>query len=66
MEVGELQRERRGLLRAARRAVVKLGTNVVTAPGGEFCAERVAPVVRTLAGLRREGRGVVLVSSGAV
>ncbi|HJQ31932.1 MAG TPA: glutamate 5-kinase [Pyrinomonadaceae bacterium] len=66
MEVNELQRDRRGLFRAARRAVVKLGTSVVTAPGGEFCAERVAPLVRTLAELRREGRGVVLVSSGAV
>lgn len=53
-------------MRGARRAVVKLGTSVVTGPGGEVCAERVMPIVRALAGLRRDGRGVVLVSSGAV
>ena len=66
MELQELEDERRRRFRGARRAVVKLGTSVVTGEGGEVSVERVTPVVRALAELRREGRGVVLVSSGAV
>ena len=66
MESEELQVERRRRFRGARRAVVKLGTSVVSGAGGEVAAERVEPVVRALAGLRAEGRGLVLVSSGAV
>jgi glutamate 5-kinase len=66
MESEELQVERRRRFRGARRAVVKLGTSVVSGAGGEVSAERVGPVVRALAGLRAEGRGLVLVSSGAV
>ncbi|MFL6332557.1 MAG: glutamate 5-kinase [Pyrinomonadaceae bacterium] len=66
MEVEDLQVERRRRFRGARRAVVKLGTSVVSAAGGEVSAERVAPVARALAELHAEGRGLVLVSSGAV
>ncbi len=66
MDAHDLQTERQRRFRNARRAVVKLGTSVVTGAGGEVCVERVAPIVRALAGLRCEGRGVVLVSSGAV
>lgn len=66
MEAHDLQGERRRRFREARRVVVKLGTSVVTGEGGEVCVERVTPIVRSLAELRREGRGVVLVSSGAV
>lgn len=66
MEARDLQGERQRRFREARRAVVKLGTSVVTGAGGEVSVERVTPVVRTLAELRWEGRGVVLVSSGAV
>src|ERR687887_195106 len=66
MEAQDLQGERRRRFREARRAVVKLGTSVVTGAGGEVSVERVTPVARTLAELRWEGRGVVLVSSGAV
>lgn len=66
MDLDDLQLERQRRLRGARRVVVKLGTSVVTGAGGEVCAERVAPVVRAVAQLRGEGRGVVLVSSGAV
>ncbi len=53
-------------MREARRAVVKVGTSVVSGAAGEVCAERVGPIVRSVAALRQEGRGVVLVSSGAV
>lgn len=58
--------ERSNLLRKARRIVVKLGTSTVTGAKGEFSRERVEPIVRSIAALRRSGRHVVLVSSGAV
>ena len=60
----EAERERR--LRAARRIVIKLGTSTVTGPEGNLCTERVEPLVRSIAGLVKTGRQVVLVSSGAV
>lgn len=56
----------RARLRDARRIVVKLGTHVVTHGGREFALGRVFTLVESLARLRREGRDVVLVSSGAV
>jgi glutamate 5-kinase len=58
--------ERANLLRKARRIVVKLGTSTVTGAEGEFCRERVEPIVRSIVALRKSGRQVVLVSSGAV
>jgi glutamate 5-kinase len=58
--------ERENLLRKARRLVVKVGTSTVTGAEGEFSRERVEPIVRSIAGLRKSGRQVVLVSSGAV
>ena len=60
------ENDARHKLKVARRIVVKLGTNTVTDAQGGVCAERVAPVVRAIAGLMQEGRQVVLVSSGAV
>jgi len=53
-------------LRAARRIVIKLGTSTVTEPNGELCEKRVVPIVRGISELVREGRQVVLVTSGAV
>jgi glutamate 5-kinase len=58
--------EQQKRLRAARRAVIKLGTGIVTASDGQFNAEHLAPVARTIAALKKDGRQVVLVSSGAV
>ncbi|MGC2420243.1 MAG: glutamate 5-kinase [Candidatus Acidiferrales bacterium] len=63
---GKTEAEREKLLGAARRVVVKVGTAIVTGDDGEFCAERVAPIVRSIAALMKDGRQVVLVSSGAV
>jgi glutamate 5-kinase len=60
----EIERQRR--LRAAQRVVIKLGTSVVSGPGGEGCAERIEPLVRSIAALKKAGRQLVLVSSGAV
>ena len=60
----EIERQRR--LRAAQRVVIKLGTSVVTGTGGEICADRIEPLVRSIAALKESNRQVVLVSSGAV
>ena len=49
----------------AHRIVVKLGTHVVM-HDGELARERIGGIVDSLAGLRRAGREVLLVSSGAV
>jgi glutamate 5-kinase len=54
------------LLQAARRVVIKLGTSTVTGADGELCADRVEPIVASIARLIKDGRQVVLVSSGAV
>ena len=60
----ESEQQRR--LRAARRAVIKLGTGIVTGMDGQFNVEHLEPVARTIAALKKDGRQVVLVSSGAV
>jgi glutamate 5-kinase len=58
--------EQQKRLRAGRRAVIKLGTGIVTGSDGQFNAEHLEPVARTIARLKKDGRQVVLVSSGAV
>ena len=58
--------EQQKRLRAARRAVIKLGTGIVTGSDGQFNGEHLAPVARTIARLKKDGRQIVLVSSGAV
>jgi len=58
--------QRNGLLRNAKRVVVKLGTSTVTGSQGELSLERVEPIVRAIAALQTSRRQVVLVSSGAV
>jgi glutamate 5-kinase len=60
------EKDTRHKLRAARRIVIKLGTSTVTDAQGRVCAERVDPIVGSIAALMREGRQAVLVSSGAV
>ncbi len=57
---------RHGLLRNARRVVIKLGTSTVSGPQGELSLERIEPIVRSIATLQTNRRQVVLVSSGAV
>jgi glutamate 5-kinase len=56
----------RSQLGEAHRLVVKVGTHVVTHDGSEMAMSRVMALVESLAGQRRAGRDVVLVSSGAV
>jgi glutamate 5-kinase len=62
----ELEQERQKRLRAAHRVVIKLGTSIVTGTDGAIYAERVEPLVSSIAALKSAGRQVVLVSSGAV
>jgi glutamate 5-kinase len=56
----------RGTLAQAHRIVVKLGTHVVTRDGVTLAVERLTGLIDSLARLRRAGREIVLVSSGAV
>ena len=66
MNVNESPNPASERLRAARRVVIKLGTSTVTGADGEICAERVEPIVRSIAAFMHAGRQAVLVSSGAV
>ena len=58
--------QRNTLLRAAKRVVVKLGTSTVTGPQGDLALERIQPIAQSIATLQKNGRQMVLVSSGAV
>jgi len=58
--------QRIGLLRNAKRVVIKLGTSTVTGSQGELSLERIEPIVHAIATLQTNRRQVVLVSSGAV
>jgi glutamate 5-kinase len=58
--------DRSALLKSARRVVVKVGTAVVCGENDEFDQQRVCNVAEGIASLVREGRQIVLVSSGAV
>ncbi len=51
---------------AAKRVVVKVGTRVLTHPDGGIALARLFQVVELVASLHRQGRDVMLVSSGAV
>ena len=65
-EATKRERSREALLKAARRIVIKLGTNTVAGSQGELSAERVRPLADSIAALMKDNRQVVLVSSGAV
>ncbi len=61
-----MESEHQKRLRASRRVVIKLGTGIVTGGDGQFNASHLEPVARTIARLKKDGRQIVLVSSGAV
>jgi glutamate 5-kinase len=63
---GEEENDRSKRLAAAHRVVIKLGTSIVSGADGELCRAQVEPIVRSIVLLKRSGRQVVLVSSGAV
>ena len=58
--------EARARVAAARRVVVKVGTNVVMADDGALALGRLYGLIEAVAGERRRGREMVVVSSGAV
>jgi glutamate 5-kinase len=51
---------------SVRRVVIKVGTSVVTGGRSEFCLAQMESLVSSIARLKKEGRQLVLVSSGAV
>lgn len=55
-----------GMLQAARRIVVKVGSSLVTNEGRGVDAEAIDNWSRQLAALARQGREPVMVSSGAI
>ena len=59
-------RAARRKIAAARRIVVKAGTNVVMRDDGAVALGRLYGLVESVAGLRKEGRDVLIVSSGAI
>jgi glutamate 5-kinase len=61
-----IESEHQKRLSTARRAVIKLGTGIVTGSGGQFNTAQLEPLARTIAHLKNDGRQVVMVSSGAV
>jgi glutamate 5-kinase len=66
MTIEDLENERQRRLRSAQRVVIKIGTSIVTGSGGEIRAQHMRPLVNSMAELKKSGRQVVLVSSGAV
>lgn len=58
--------EARARVAAARRVVVKVGTNVVMRDDGALALGRIYGLIEAVAGERRKGREMVVVSSGAV
>ncbi len=64
--MAEATSQRRDLVAAARRVVVKLGTATLTRDDGRIALSRFYSLVEGIAALHREGRQVLVVSSGAV
>lgn len=63
---GATEDQQVGVLASAKRIVIKLGTNVVINSEGKVAFGLLYNVVESIASLRRQGRQVLLVSSGAV
>jgi glutamate 5-kinase len=59
-------KEARARVASARRIVVKIGTNVIMRDDGALALGRVYGLIESVATLRKSGRDVLLVSSGAV
>jgi glutamate 5-kinase len=57
---------RQEVLAAAKRIVVKIGTNAICGPTGRPDAEQVADLARQVAALRERGVAVIVVASGAI
>ena len=66
MQAGEFMERRRELFARVRRAVVKIGTAALTAPGGGLDERRLEDLTRQVHALRQRGVQVAVVSSGAI
>ena len=66
METGNIQEISLKRLQNARRIVVKVGTSTVTTEDGTPRVEQLESLAKAIASLKRDGRQIVLVSSGAV
>lgn len=53
-------------LKDVKRVVLKLGTNVVTKKNGDIAIGRIYNLIESLVDLHKEGKEIILVSSGAV
>ncbi|HEY9764893.1 MAG TPA: glutamate 5-kinase [Chroococcales cyanobacterium] len=53
-------------IRDARRIVFKFGTNVLSRPDGQIALSRVYSYIESLADLHKEGKEIIIVTSGAV
>ena len=58
--------DRRKTLGGARRVLVKVGSNALTTPQGALDGDRVASLADQVCVLLGQGRGVIMVSSGAI
>ena len=63
-KASEIEWQRR--LRAAQRVVIKVGTSLISGAAGEVRSAHIEPLVGSMAEMKKVGRQVVLVSSGAV
>lgn len=66
MDSEETRISRSELLGGARRIVVKLGSGVLAAPQGGLDTDHIQALADSFCRIRREGRDLVLVSSGAI
>jgi len=64
--VAPTRNPRRKHVCSARRLVVKVGTNVLAAPGQSLNTRRIGSIARQIGALVNDGRQVALVSSGAI
>lgn len=62
----DLNLDARARIGLAKRVVIKVGTNILVKPGGSLHLLRMQAVVRQVEALRRAGKEVLLVSSGAI
>jgi glutamate 5-kinase len=62
----EVPIDRAKLISTVRRVVIKLGTNILVRDDGEIALSRIYSFIESIADVKRSGREVLVVSSGAV
>jgi len=59
-------KERKAIIDKTKRMVVKVGTGVLTKENGELDIERIKKLVKQIVDIKKSGREIVLVTSGAI